>query len=45
MEINAEREGATVIAKPMGHLDGSNASAFREALEGGDRGERSRARP
>ena len=34
MEINAEREGATVIAKPMGRLDGSNASEFQEALEG-----------
>ena len=34
MEINAEREGATVIARPMGRLDGSNASEFQEALEG-----------
>ena len=34
MEINAERDGATVIARPTGRLDGSNAGEFQEALEG-----------
>ncbi len=33
MDINAERDGTTVVAKPAGRLDGSNAGDFQEALD------------
>jgi anti-anti-sigma factor len=32
MEINAERDGATLIAKTEGRVDGTNATEFQDAL-------------
>ena len=33
MEINTERDGATLIAKAGGRVDGTNASEFQDALK------------
>ena len=33
MDINAERDGATLIAKTGGRVDGTNASDFQDALK------------
>ena len=33
MEINAERDGGTLIAKAGGRVDGTNASEFQDALK------------
>ena len=34
MEVNAERDGATLIAKTEGRVDGTNATEFQDALKG-----------
>ena len=33
MELNTERDGATLIAKAGGRVDGTNASEFQDALK------------
>ena len=33
MDINTERDGATLIAKAGGRVDGTNASEFQDALK------------
>ena len=33
MEVNAERDGATLIAKTDGRVDGTNATMFQDALK------------
>lgn len=33
MEVNAARDGATLIAKTGGRVDGTNASEFQDALK------------
>jgi anti-anti-sigma factor len=33
MEVNAERAGATLIAKTGGRVDGTNATEFQDALK------------
>ena len=33
MEINTERDGATLIARTVGRVDGTNATEFQDALK------------
>ena len=33
MEINTERDGATLIARTVGRVDGTNAAEFQDALK------------
>ena len=33
MDLNTERDGATLIAKAGGRVDGTNASEFQDALK------------